>query len=75
MILKTQDGPVELQLTITTTDAFEKQVCETYWNSYPKPIAAIARDFNTTVGRVNAIVERSCFTVHGLQVLEMRQVY
>ncbi len=63
MILQTQDGPVELQLTITTNDAFEKQVCEAYWNGYPKPIAAIAREFDTTVGRVNAIVERGCFTV------------
>lgn len=62
MIVHTQDGPVELQLTITTTDAFERQVCEAYW-ALSKPIAAIAREFNTNVGRVNAIVERGCFTV------------
>lgn len=62
MRFQTRHGPVERQLTITTTDDFEKLVCETYWNSYSKPIAAIAREFNTTVGRVNAIVERGCFT-------------
>lgn len=62
MQFQTQYGPAELQLTVTTTDPFEKQVCETYW-ALEKPVAAIARQFNTTVAQVNAIVERGCFTV------------
>jgi hypothetical protein len=68
MKFRTQNGEDdELQLTITTTDLFEKQVCESYWefdgNSYSKPIAAIARQFSTTSVRINAIVERGCFVV------------
>jgi Protein of unknown function (DUF2726) len=56
-------SPIELK--IDTDDPLERQVCEAYWTCTPdgvflEPIARIAKRFETTSQRVNAIVERSC---------------